>query len=49
MQLPPTRLPRIAFRVFLAAFVAVLISHAWPALAQEAAGSATATVQKTAF
>src|SRR5882724_4268938 len=48
MPLLPTRLSRIAFRVFLAAFVAVLLSHAWPALAQEAAGSATATVQKTA-
>ncbi|HXI84460.1 MAG TPA: MotA/TolQ/ExbB proton channel family protein [Verrucomicrobiae bacterium] len=45
MRLLPAKASRIGFRIFLA----VLIGQAWPALAQEAAGSATATVQKTAF
>jgi len=45
MRLLPAKASRIGLRIFLA----VWIGQAWPALAQEAAGSATATVQKTAF
>src|SRR5271154_5767545 len=49
MPLLPVKASRIAFRVFLAAFAAVLIGYALPVLAQEAAVAATPAVQKSAF
>jgi len=49
MRLLPAKASRIAFRMFLTAFAAVLTGYAVPALAQEGAGSATTAVQKTAF
>jgi biopolymer transport protein ExbB len=48
MPLLPVKSSRIAFRIFLAA-AAVLVGHALPTLAQEAAAVATPAVQKSAF
>src|SRR5260221_306644 len=49
MPLLPTKLSRIASRLFFTAGTAVFIGDAWSAFAQEPGGRAAATVQKTAF